>query len=299
MTETHIVNLDVADHDTSSMIQAINNIKTESDDTFLFYYSGHGAYDFEKGVQLFTLENGNTISRLDIAKAIKSKNVRLKILLTDCCNIVRTEAIIKRPAIRKGAKNGIKKLFFESEGFVDITSSRICEASLTLKCEQQEIGSLFTNAFLLFVKENAHKSDVKWSDFSSEGQKKMTKFFKDMEGFIDLKEYLSEGYPEWLDKVQTDQRMYIHSCPGIPAYRFGASITRRSNDQIYINRILENTPAEKAGLKSGDRILKINGRTIKSLKMVDILIDMSPQNMEMTVESEDKESRSVTVKLTY
>lgn len=128
----------------------------------------------------------------------------------------------------------------------------------------------------------------------------MTAMFKNNTdgGVVDLNEFVPKDYPEWLDRIQKDQRMCIYKCPGLSAYRFGAAISIDSDNKVYISKVLKNTPAERSGLKNGDVILEINGKKIETLKMVDVLIDISPQQMSMTVES-GQERRTVPVELVY
>jgi len=113
------------------MLQGIRNLNTNSDDTIFFFYSGHGAYDTVKG-QYFALASQEQVLRSDLLASMKNKNVRLSILISDCCyNQADLTAKHARPAQVKGTSTATMKglrplvevLFFETKGVVDITAS--------------------------------------------------------------------------------------------------------------------------------------------------------------------------------
>jgi hypothetical protein len=113
-----------------NMIRVIRNLKVSSDDTIFFFYTGHGAYDKDKD-QFFDLQSGKIVLRSDVLMAMKDQRPRLSILVSDCCygeknlekKSTKSQPIAIRGAIVKGIKPLLEKLFFESKGVVDITSS--------------------------------------------------------------------------------------------------------------------------------------------------------------------------------
>lgn len=287
----------------ADIMNAIRNANVNYDDTIMFYYSGHGDYDYDNGTQRFTLlnERGN-IPRYKVVDALRNKNARLTICMTDCCNVIRSETTQKRRRINKGGNSdGIDALFFNARGVVDITSSRISEVSLALKdC------SLFTICVIDFLEENKSNPDVKWLDLNEKVQPKMSEIFKAAmsqsgQSGIDLTSYLTEGAKDAmdvqkLDSVQRDQRMYFYQCPGM-GVRFGVAL-EYENDGVVVVEVINNSPAQKAGIKQGDVITEINGKSVETLRDADILIDHSPQYMRVKINSNGSNEYK-TIRLTF
>lgn len=113
------------------VLQSIRNVNASSDDTIFFFYSGHGAFDSVAG-QYFALASQEQAFRSEVLDALKSKNVRLSILVSDCCFNQADVEPARRPASTvssrgqveiKGVRPLVEKLFFEAKGVVDITAS--------------------------------------------------------------------------------------------------------------------------------------------------------------------------------
>ena len=125
------------------ILREIRNLNVNSNDTIFFFYSGHGAYDSEvaqrdaEGGQYFALasyiknkETEKPVFRYEIMEAMKSKNARLSVLISDCCNEqadVPAHVRPTQPPQSRGEMKGLRALFeilfFEAEGVVDITAS--------------------------------------------------------------------------------------------------------------------------------------------------------------------------------
>jgi len=113
------------------VFREISNLNPNSDDTIFFFYSGHGAYDTDKG-QYFALASQEQVLRSEVLDALKNKRVRLSILISDCCynqaDLVAKHARPLQIASRgqqemKSLRPLVETLFFEAEGVVDITAS--------------------------------------------------------------------------------------------------------------------------------------------------------------------------------
>ena len=114
------------------ILREIRNLNVKPEDTIFFFYSGHGAFDSAQG-QYFALASREQVLRSDVLAAMKSKKVRLSILISDCCY---TQADLAAKHARplqqvvprgqremKGVKPLVEKLFFEAKGVVDMTAA--------------------------------------------------------------------------------------------------------------------------------------------------------------------------------
>ena len=70
-------------------------------------------------------------------------------------------------------------------------------------------------------------------------------------------------------------------------YGIGAEIKQISNDEVMINKVFDGSPAEKAGLKSGDIFVSIDGESTKGKKVNEIA-----ENLR----SESKDTASIVIK---
>jgi len=112
------------------ILREIRNLNANSDDTIFFFYSGHGAFDSAKD-QYFALASQEPVLRDEVLAAIKGKNVRLSILISDCCynqadlakHEISSQIVPRGQQAMKGLRPLVEKLFFEAKGVVDITAS--------------------------------------------------------------------------------------------------------------------------------------------------------------------------------
>lgn len=122
-----------------SILESVKSLEVEPDDTLVFYYSGHAAYDDRRDTghyfQLMTRSGEPTaLARTEVLRALGAKKARLNVLLTDCCNVFadlpqRTTSI-SRSANRPAEFSPLmRRLFLAPAGTVDITSSGIGELS--------------------------------------------------------------------------------------------------------------------------------------------------------------------------
>ncbi|MDR0327242.1 MAG: DUF4384 domain-containing protein, partial [Planctomycetaceae bacterium] len=113
-----------------NMFREIRNLNVNPDDTIFLFYSGHGAFDSVAG-QYFALASQEQAFRSEVLGAMKSKNARLSVLISDCCHNQADVPTHLRPAQPRGEEQAeikglrplFNKLFFEAEGVVDITAS--------------------------------------------------------------------------------------------------------------------------------------------------------------------------------
>ena len=280
-----------------SIYAAIESMDVKSSDTILFYYSGHGDYDYDHGTQILALNKGD-ISRMDLLKKLRKKHAKLLIVLSDCCNVIleKTDEEPDPGFVRPIQAIGLEKLFMETSGELDITSSRINESSFC-----NTAGGYFTKLFIQFLRKNATNKDVEWSDLQKQLQPELTKMFKaylDKEGlpYIDLKK-VGIDVPPGMPAIQDDQRMYVYACPNMPI-RFGAGV-KRVDGQLKVVKVLSDTPAEKAGVEAGDILLEINGSPLKTYSDYDLLINYSHQRMRLKVKKSNGDVEDLNVVLAY
>lgn len=136
------------------ILTQLKNLKTNSKDLIIFYFSGHGYrtalsgkspwpnlyFDFE--------ENGINVNT--ILQILNRQSAHLKIVITDCCNEFFPEdqvLLVKTFPYNEKALNLIKqnyrKLFLETRGTIIATSCQPGEVSLAL-----QNGSIYTLSFL-------------------------------------------------------------------------------------------------------------------------------------------------------
>ena len=116
-----------------SILGAIQKAEVRTEDTLVFYYSGHGAFDSEKK-QYIQLPGGVPLLRSDVDAELNQKNAHLKVLLTDTCstfyNINKSSKSDHRKKVpRKDlAADRVSPLFqamfFETNGYVSISGTK-------------------------------------------------------------------------------------------------------------------------------------------------------------------------------
>lgn len=111
------------------VLSFIDKLAVDKEDTLLFFYSGHGAFDAKKGqyLQMYSGLEGKKgdLFRDTLLAKLKAKKARLTVLLTNICN---AEAESRAPLTRDLTKppnfQVLSRLFLVPEGTVDITSSK-------------------------------------------------------------------------------------------------------------------------------------------------------------------------------
>ena len=277
----------------------IAKLPVEPDDVVVFYYSGHAGNETEGTGQAFQLfeeieveEKDKTktklretrLSRKDVRNKIAQRAPRLFVVLSDCCNAymneLREKDVPVPPKSPKEVSPVAQKLFFEPSGCVDITSSKYGQYSFT---GDGKTGSLATLAWIdVFEKTNETlkknpKAEIDWRKVADSMIEETEKRFQ--------KKY-PDGAPEG---GQTTQTPHVFELPGDP--RLGARVQTRQHN-LTVTQILEGSPAEKAGLKIDDKLLRIRYlNTDEEKTPVDETdysqaIDFAPREIEITVERE-------------
>jgi len=169
--------------------QVLNQIKVGSDDTVVFYFSGHGAYDKTNGqfLQIPRLNKAGNISRSllrdKIKRMVETKQIRLGVFMTDMCNLRKVIEMPRKiaPAAQAPASEVViedkplfQSLFLDSAGFVDVSSASPDEAALTYpemrfadnkeRVYYLQAGSLYAGAFIEMMNLN-QKLRFSWETF--------------------------------------------------------------------------------------------------------------------------------------
>ena len=109
-----------------NLLTAIRNCPAGPEDTVIFFYSGHGAYD-SNGHYLVMPDGKNTLPRQSIIREIQKKQPRLIVLITDSCNTLVPRAPVPLPIMRLVPPAQIAplfdSLFVQPKGVLDVNSS--------------------------------------------------------------------------------------------------------------------------------------------------------------------------------
>lgn len=126
---------------------------------------------------------------------------------------------------------------------------------------------VYNNYDKIFKTSGDNSSSTDLSDFIESYNHIVNSYVKDVdkEGLIDaaiegMYNYLNDAYSVYIDEDTTETltERLAGQYEGI-----GIEITMNSDSKIVISRIFSNTPAEKAGLKTGDIITSLDNETLK------------------------------------
>jgi hypothetical protein len=290
------------------ILTAIKNTPTEKDDTLILYYSGHGAFDEQRG-HYFHLQNSTTPFRSVFLNAIKAKNVRLGVLITDCCNAQSN--IPKQPDNLMSVKSPatlsplFKALFFEGEGIADITASKVGQCSFIYGTADKR-GSIFTWVLCeeLSAEKNAKKN---WKTIFDIVAEKSNKEF--------IRENPEGVFVRSLGVTQRTMNPYTWSLPRItgnvtdnvtdndignivPAQRKRLGVRAENTpfaDGVKIIDVLPGSAGEAAKLYIGDTIIEINGQPVRNENDYVRTVKASPATMKIKVRTANGEIKTGTV----
>ena len=316
----------------SGMLAAVNNLNVDSNDTIVFYYSGHGSFDVGTQRQFFNLTRGGNLYRETLLTAIKEKAPRLTVLLTDCCNNNVTVAgtrSAERLVFHSGRTPNsfsplFENLFLFCTGVVDITSSKPGEYSFAT-----QRGSTFTTPLVELLDSYKTNEEMHWNEVVAKLAPRV------QEAFLAVfpRDRFPRGFVGPGVDGQTSQSVYVHSLPGmrgveldalanniintpapvpVPAPapnpvptpdppRVGPRLGLRAIDHdgngVRITEIVSSAPATRAGFIVGEIITEINGRAIRNEADYSNAIDNSPRMMEVRLRRADNSTRTLTVEL--
>jgi hypothetical protein len=270
-----------------NLLKSIDDMKISNEDTIVFYYSGHGAYDATNQKQILQISTGD-MYRNDITDHIKQKSARLSVIITDCCNVKVEPMAKKRQTSEKQFAKEIMSplfgsLFIYCKGTVDITSSKVGEFS---GCDNRKVdnrGSCFTYPFVDLLQTNRDNAQLDWKKIIDELGVKVNDAFK-------------ESFPNGVQGQMTQTVVafdfpgkFVSSTSNVLAetevekkgYRFGVRATPYKDGGMKMLEIIADSPAQRSGLEAGDVITEINGKAINTEKDYSDAVDASGKEMSV------------------
>lgn len=277
------------------VLETIQGLRTTRDDTVLVYYSGHGAYDARRG-HYFAMRGGKEIlDRSQVVEAIRSKQARLGVLISDCCySYYEAPRIEAAPAVMEPRVTSrlFNMLFFQVAGFVDMTSSERGQVSMVHR-EPAE-GSLFTAALCKHMENHANQSGS-WRQLFEQVKRDASRKFQRL-------------YPAGV-RQQNDQTAHAFALdtrplvvqpspneeeqpPGNEGSRFGVYAVNNNGHGVRVTGIMQGYPGERVidvatgqvfQLERGDVIIEVNGARITNTQDWWATVKQSPRRMRFKV----------------
>jgi hypothetical protein len=143
----------------------IDDLSPSAEKILFLYFAGHGfrtPHSSGQWPHLVLPNRGETVSSNWILEQFKSKEVRLSILLSDCCNNIDERFLFKKT---KGPQKevplpGLKKLFLETQGSIVASAASPGQyAFCTLKQ-----GGIFTDTFIDSLYKTCRKESPSWKE---------------------------------------------------------------------------------------------------------------------------------------
>lgn len=165
---------------------AINNLKPGTNDIVIFYYSGHG-YSNDRNANeqypQFDLRQSRfddvlvaTLNASDVLTKIKSKNARLNLVITDCCNsslgLLKPEGknfALTTKSLMSWEKSYCYDLFMKSKGSVIATAAKKGQYAYG----NTDVGGYFTSNLITSMEKYLSKfqtSTPTWQEIIAEAQ---------------------------------------------------------------------------------------------------------------------------------
>lgn len=273
-----------ADVRKDNILRTARELVIQPNDSVLFYYSGHGAYDPEEGHYLdLTGAERRSVLRSEVITALtKPATPRFWVLMTDCCAGVSS---LQKTAVygRTNSTTLLTNLFFNTTGSIDITSSRP---------EQVSYCNVFTPMFCEVLHNNATKA-LKWDEVFSQARRATASLG---EAVIPRLDEENKHYSrELLQQTQIPYSFDTMYNQNVNGYRLGVTFS-----ELTVGPVMAESAASKAGLRSGMQILRINGDRVSGDSHAKLAVEFSPRSMTINVyDPAIGSTRELTVKLPY
>jgi hypothetical protein len=165
---------------------ALNNLKPGPNDIVIFYYSGHGYSNESKADEQypqFDLRQSRfddilvaTLNASEVLSKIKSKNARLNLVITDCCNsnlgLLKPEGknfALTTKSLVTWEKSFCYDLFMKSKGSIIATAAKKGQYAYG----NTDVGGYFTSNFITAMEKYLSKfqnSTPTWQQIIAEAQ---------------------------------------------------------------------------------------------------------------------------------
>ncbi len=268
----------------NNLTSRLRNLQINSDDAVIIYYSGHGGFDPNRG-HYFALTNGGRLYRSAVVSAITQPYTpRFWGVITDCCASIPPIAVA--PILAPGDRTTLlTHLFLETRGRVDFTSSRPEQISLGIP---PPIGGLFTWSLCKVLDENANQR-LQWDDVFRLTRAETADF---SEGFMakNRDTHIHNGITQRTQIPYSFRTMYGKDVNGL---RLGMS-----SQGMVVTSVRSQSPASRAGLRSGMRVIRVNGTRVSSDRQIATAINFSTRTATLDVESNGV-GRTINVRLAY
>lgn len=294
-----IVFLADAEASPESVRAALAKLRPESNDTVLFYYTGHGGID-DRGSHF--LMPGGKLYRDEVRATLQHVKPRLAVMLTDCCNsrsdglAIGVRDVFRSPEVISPL---CRSLLIEPSGLVDINSSAPGESAFF---SEEHKGSIFTQTALMWFKERREQT-VTWSNFMDDVSVRVHLLFR-------------ERFPQGASiakggAVQGDQNVFAYDYIGRPAdreLRAGLVVRDHRDGGALILEAKADSPAAAAydlatqayvTLPTQGVVKSINGRTVADAGDFLKAVDESPQIMRLSIVDGQKPAREYLVRLRF
>lgn len=297
------------------ILGAIAQMPVRAPDTLVFFWSGHGGFDTAKNEHFLKMPQGGMLYRATLLGALRKKNARLTVLLTDsCANYVDTNANLievapSSPDPNRGVSPLFDALFLRPRGVVDIQAAAPGEYALALQ-QGGLFGMLLACSSLYETPpENSdrpvHEYMVGYLWANMDRRSSWSQMVKQMQEVTPRLFALAQ--PDGLEHPdghkQTTQTITAFSLPEESpteepvaadprGSRFGVPAVAHGTDGVRITAVWKNYPGtqvveaasgRKMVLEPGDIILEINGRPLHSLQDYIDSVKTSPRTMEFVV----------------
>lgn len=149
-----------------TITDAVKNIKAESDDVVIFYYSGHGfrTQQVKTRWPLLYIPDAGTkgVDFQWVVDTIDAKKPRMVLAISDSCNsyIDLPQAGINSRAMLEDQDAAWKKLFLEFSGRIYASGSQPGQYSFG----QDATGGAFTSRFLSIVRAEVKSTSANWDN---------------------------------------------------------------------------------------------------------------------------------------
>ncbi len=299
---------DIADNasgDPTRIVAMIKQMAVDPNDTFVFYFSGHGGSD-DRGQYLAFA--GGRLYRDEIRALLQQKGARLNVIITDCCNQRADGQNFGAPSMDMQPPATVtplfQSLFFQPSGIVDISGSSPGEAAFfgPLDDESGDFpGSLFTSQIEKFIYRFKHYPST-WDHFLRS---------------ISLNVHLAfrAAYPGGAvggkgGQFQSDQNVYAYQYPGMPPKqgpRTGFVVRDHQNQGAMITNVRAGFPASQVydlsarryvSLQPGEVIVAANNVPIRTVAEIVNVTRESPQVMRLKIRNQ-RGDREVLMRLRY
>lgn len=253
------------------VLEAIAQCPAGRKDTIFVYVMGHGSYDPKNRWSIVVdndLRSGRRLVRGDITRTLRSRNVRLGILLTESCagisndpSTVEQVRRIMTPRVRaaygdepESQSQVLHRLFFKNSGTVDLAASEV-----TQYANFNSEGPFFLRSVCAAL--NSNSGNASWSDVFSNS--------------LRMVNAVSKG-------KQKPVAISLPSNTGTNRASLGVS-AKGYDRKIYVTKVLPNSPASRIGLQANDVIKQINANPIRTTGELLDTIKRSPAVAELTI----------------